>query len=162
MKLRSFVTLVAAAALAACESGSVLPDRELAGGWATNAQTVQAQLPGGTRTVQTWMLVDFGVDGTFRRMQRLGSETAPMVNAYEFKEEGTYTTANGRITAHVDHAYFRGDTDGTIPTLQPVDYTADFTYTVQGDHLTLVPVCPPNALCAAPRFTEYFYVTIAD
>jgi len=57
---------------------------------------------------------------------------------------------------HVDSEYLRnGAAAPANITLRPANRDGDIIYSVQGDAMTLAPVCPPNASCIIPQFTHY-------
>jgi hypothetical protein len=165
MKLRLLAVLASAALLAGCEHRDpTLPPTGLADGWITPAQTVQPSFPSGPRPVRSWVHVVLGADGSFFREHRLVNvDEQPLLSAYELVEVGTYTAHDGKLSVHLTQAWYRGGGEGTNPVLSAVDGTAEYTYTVQGDALSLFPVCPPNALCAPPAFTQFIrYSPIAN
>ncbi len=155
MKLRSFATILALAVLPAYRCVDILPEgHELLGDWVTDQEPVVLIFPDGQRTVQGQVSVSFLEDRHFV-MQMLDDDGGRLV--VEYITRGTYTARGGRAELTVTEQYQRS---GGAPVANPVvapttPYTPKYHYTVSGTTLTLVPICPPGALCVEPHFTQF-------
>lgn len=161
MKLRLLATLLAVTALSACEGDTLLPGREIAGEWGTDTQAVIAVFPDGQREVQGDAFVSFGDDGHYV-MRTLLTDTQRGRLVIDELESGTYTARDGVAELTVTERYLRGGAEPAAnPVPQPVGpYTWTYHYSVSGRTLTFVPVCPPNASCIEPRFTQFHSLEI--
>ena len=155
MKIAKFACVLAAVVLSACDGTTLPADTRLVGRWQSTEAAIVVGFPEGVRTVSGVAEVRFGADGEFHRDVRL-FDPARTDAVIDVVEEGTFTARNGKLTTHVERGYYRGDgAPATNVTLQPTDRDDKYTYSIEGGGMTLVPVCPPNALCIEPRFLHY-------
>ncbi|HEU4561144.1 MAG TPA: hypothetical protein VFS20_25050 [Longimicrobium sp.] len=160
MRLRSFVTLLACGALAACggDNHTILPTPagSLAGFWRSNERSVLATFSNVDRPVLARVHLGLGPNGQFRRELRY----VDPVSGLDFPEaisEGTYTASSGNAQVTITRDYVRlGGTPQTNPVPQPTpSRTENYTYSLQDGVLTFRHICPINALCGEDPFPKY-------